>query len=89
MISSKTQLRLRIYIPQRYLQEPILSRLIADYGLSMTITGALLNPGTQPGQFDLELRGTLQQLRAGLSYLESIDVKLIGKANFAGDGWHC
>lgn len=88
-MSSKTQLRLRIYIPQRHLQEPILSRLITDYGLSVTITGALLTPGIQPGRFDLELRGTLQQLQGGLSYLESIDVKLISKANSAGDGWHC
>ncbi len=85
-----TQLRVRLYIPARYQQEPMISRLISDYGLIVNITGAMLEHNTQKeGCFDLELRGTFEQIKRGLGYLESFQIQVIGKPNPAGDSWNC
>jgi hypothetical protein len=87
-ISSFNQIRLRLYIPQCYEPEPVISRLISAHGLAVNITGAKLEANTnEQGCFDLELRGTLQQICRGLSYLESLNLKIVGKANADGDGW--
>ncbi|MFB2978197.1 NIL domain-containing protein [Microseira sp. BLCC-F43] len=88
--SSVTQIRLRVEIPPCYQQEPVISRLIRDHGLIVNITGAKLgqNTGLQ-GYFDLELRGTQPQICSGLTYLQSLNIKVIGKANPDGDSWHC
>lgn len=88
--SSLTQIRLRLYIPHCYQQQPIISRLISEHGLVINITGARLETNhKKPGQFDLELSGTLQQIRSGLAYLETLNLKIVGKPNTAGDGWYC
>lgn len=88
--SSLTQIRLRLYIPLFYRRQPIVSRLILEYGLIVNITGARLETNSKkPGQFDLELSGTLQQIRSGLAYLETLNLKIVGKPNTAGDGWYC
>lgn len=85
-----TKTRIQIHIPPDYQQEPVISRLISDYGLSVNITGAKLEPTTQAqGRFDLELRGTPQQIHTGLMYLRSRNVTLIGKPNAEGDSWNC
>lgn len=85
--SNVTQIRLRIYIPQRYQQEPIISRLTSEYGLIVNITEAVLLPDCDWGKFDLELRGTPSQICSGLTYLEELQLKLLGKPNTYGDGW--
>lgn len=85
--SNVTQIRLRIYIPQRYQQEPIISRLTSEYGLIVNITEAVLLPERDEGKFDLELRGTSSQIYSGLTYLEELQLKLLGKPNACGDGW--
>lgn len=88
--SSVNQIRLRVHIPPSYQQEPVIYRLIYDYGLVVNITGAMLGKNTaEQGYFDLELRGKLQQISKGLSYLESLNLKIVGKPNAAGDSWHC
>ena len=84
-----TQVRVQIRIPSRYRQEPIISRLIVEKGLVVNITGAALGETTgSEGLFDLELRGTPEQIRQGLLYLRSLEIKLIGKPNAEGDSWH-
>lgn len=84
------QLRVRLEIPPSHGQTPIISRLITGYGLVVNITGALLGEKTQGyGYFDLELRGTVHQIRQGLTFLESLDVTVLGKPGTSGDGWHC
>jgi len=85
-----TQIRLRVSIPKAYHQEPVISRLTADYGLLVNITGAMLRPDTREhGWFDLELRGTPSQIQNGLAYLQQLELKISGRPNADGDGWHC
>ena len=87
---ASTQTRLRIGIPKTYHQETVISRLTADYGLLVNITGAMLGPGTgEYGWFDLELRGTPNQIQSGLCYLQQLELKICGRPNADGDGWHC
>jgi L-aspartate semialdehyde sulfurtransferase ferredoxin len=88
--SSASKIRLRVYIPPYYQQKPVISQLISDYGLVVNITGAMLGENTAgKGSFDLELRGTPQQIANGLAYLESLTIKIVGKPNAEGDSWHC
>lgn len=85
--SNVTQIRLRVSIPKRYQQEPIISRLTSEYGLIVNITEAMLIPGNAQGKFDIELRGTPSQICSGLTYLEELQLKILGKPNAYGDGW--
>ncbi|MBG1259414.1 NIL domain-containing protein [Nostoc commune] len=88
--SQITQIRLRIYIPKCYLQVPVISQLISAYGLVVNITKAMLQPNTdKEGYFDIELRGTEPQISRGLDYLESLNLRIVGKPNADGDGWLC
>ncbi len=83
-----TQLRIRITVPRSYHQEPVISQLTYLYGLLVNITGAMLSSQTGgEGWFDLELRGSSQQIASGLAYLEQLDIKIAGKPNPGGDGW--
>jgi L-aspartate semialdehyde sulfurtransferase ferredoxin len=81
-----TQIRLRLFVPQFYQQEPIISQLISNYGLVANLTAALIGSDIG-GYFDLELRGTVKQIERGLSYLTSLNLKITSKPNVAGDGW--
>ncbi|MGL4621012.1 MAG: NIL domain-containing protein [Chroococcidiopsis sp.] len=81
-----TQVRLQILFPDRYQQEPILSRLATHCVLAFNITGAKLGKNCElGGQLDLELQGTIPQILFGLAYLESLDIKIIGKPNLPRD----
>ncbi|RAM50486.1 MAG: hypothetical protein C6Y22_16405 [Hapalosiphonaceae cyanobacterium JJU2] len=88
--SNITQTRLRLYIPQCYQNQPIISQLISKYGLVVNITGASLekNAGKE-GCFDVQLKGDISQISSGLSYLASLNLKIIGKPNADGDSWYC
>ncbi|MEH1919919.1 NIL domain-containing protein [Nostoc sp.] len=86
--SQVTQIRLRIHIPKSYLQAPVISQLISAYGLVVNITKAILQPNTDgEGCFDIELRGTVAQISSGLAYLESLNLRIVGKPNADGDSW--
>ncbi len=88
--SQITQIRLRIYIPKCYLQVPVISQLISSYGLVVNIIKAMLQPNTdKEGYFDIELQGTVAQISSGLAYLESLNLRIVGKPNADGDGWFC
>ncbi len=51
--------RIRLRIPKDYHQEPVISRLVSDYGLIVNITAAILGANAVgDGWFDLELQGT-------------------------------
>ncbi|MFB2771195.1 NIL domain-containing protein [Pelatocladus sp. BLCC-F211] len=88
--NTNTQIRLRLYIPQCYQNQPIISQLISKYGLVVNITGASLekNAGKE-GCFDVQLKGDISQISSGLSYLASLNLKIIGKPNADGDSWYC
>ncbi|AVH64714.1 NIL domain-containing protein [Nostoc sp. 'Peltigera membranacea cyanobiont' N6] len=86
--SQVTQIRLRIYIPKCYLQAPVISQLISAYGLVVNITKAMIQPNTDgEGCFDIELRGTVSQISSGLAYLESLNLRIVGKPNADDDSW--
>ncbi len=73
----QTQTRVRLQIPKRYKQEPILSDLISRYGLTVNITAALLSASAcEDGWFDLDLHGTVKQIQDGLIYLNDLDLKI-------------
>ena len=87
--SRPTQTRVRIRIPKNYHDEPVLSRLISHHGLTVNITGALLGANARDdGWFDLELRGTREQIRSALLYFNELDLEIWNENTEAlHDGW--
>lgn len=68
---------IRLRIPKSYHRQPIISRLISRYSLTVNIAAALLGPKVQDdGWFDLELQGNPQQIQKGLAYLQVLDVEV-------------
>ncbi|PMB16263.1 hypothetical protein CEN48_03175 [Fischerella thermalis CCMEE 5282] len=88
--SNTTQIRLRLYIPPCYQHQPVISQLISKYSLVVNITRASLGKNTDyRGCFDIQIRGEISQISSGLSYLESLNLKIVGKPNVDGDSWFC
>lgn len=80
-------LRIRVRVPKAYHREPVISKLIADYGLDVTISAALLGAsGKEDGWFDLTLRGQHAQIQSGLLYLNDLNLE-IWYDNDEADGW--
>ena len=72
-----TQQLIRIRIPQTYHHDPVISRLVAHYGLTVNIKAAVLgNNAKGDGWFALELSGTHAQIQAALTYLDELDLEL-------------
>lgn len=83
-----TNTRVRVRIPQIYHQEPILSNLIAQQGLNITINAALLGGNAKgDGWFDLRLQGTAKQIDSALIYLSDLDVEVWHESSAEPDGW--
>lgn len=83
-----TGTRLRIRIPKKYSDEPIISQLISDYGVTVNIAAALLGANARDdGWFDLELRGNRSQIQGAVNYLNEMDVEIWGEANTEKDAW--
>ena len=75
--SRPTKTRIRIRVPKEYHQEPVISRLISECGLTVNFNAALLGVKTaDDGWFDLELNGTAQQIENALIYLNDLDVEI-------------
>ncbi len=69
---------IRIRVPQQYLRQPVVSRLISRYNLIINITAAFLEPHTaKDGWFNLEIQGSSQQIEAGFAYLETLQVEIL------------
>ena len=80
--SRRTQTRIRIRVPKEYHQEPVISNLISEYGLTVNFNAALLGVKTlDDGWFDLELNGTSQQIESALIYLNDLDVEVWSNSN--------
>ncbi|MDQ2098954.1 MAG: NIL domain-containing protein [Tychonema bourrellyi B0820] len=78
----QTQTRIRIRVPKEYHQEPVISNLISEYGLTVNFNAALLGVKTSDdGWFDLELNGTTQQIDSALIYLNDLDVEIWSNSN--------
>jgi ABC-type methionine transport system ATPase subunit len=87
--SRPTQTRIRIRIPKNYHDEPVISRLTSQHGLTVNITAALLGANARDdGWFDLELRGTREHIRSALLYLNELDLEIWNENTEAlHDGW--
>lgn len=85
----RIRLRISVWIPKHYHQEPVLSRLTSDHHLTVNITEARLGPDSHgDGWFDLELWGTSPQIQEALAYLQIMNIRIWGKLNPDGDAWH-
>ena len=72
-----TNKRIRVRIPKDYHQEPVISRLVSDCGLTVNITAAVLGANAiGDGWFDLDLQGTIGQVDSGLTYLNNLDLEI-------------
>jgi ABC-type methionine transport system ATPase subunit len=72
-----SRIRIRIRIPKQYQQEPIISNLITQHGLTVNISAALLGAnGREDGWFDLELQGKPTQIESALVYLNDLDFEI-------------
>lgn len=78
--------RIRIRIPKQYHQDPVISHLVSEYNLTVNITAAILGGNANgDGWFDLELRGTVTNIRRSLDYLKELDLEIWTEAET--DGW--
>ncbi|GAX43882.1 hypothetical protein NIES4075_48970 [Tolypothrix sp. NIES-4075] len=69
--------RIRLRIPKDYHSQPVISRLVSDYGLTVNITAAVLGANAVgDGWFDLDLQGTIGQIDLALSYLHDLDLQI-------------
>jgi ABC-type methionine transport system ATPase subunit len=83
-----TETRLRIQIPRQYHSEPVISFLASNHHLEVTILAALLSANCkESGWFDLQLRGTTQQIDSALIYLSDLNVKFWLTSDAEVDGW--
>ena len=83
-----TKARIKIRIPKNYQEEPVISRLISHYGLTVNIAGALLGANARDdGWFDLELLGTTSQIQSALTYFDELNLEIWSKSNSEQDGW--
>lgn len=72
-----TNKRIRLRIPKEYHQEPVISRLVSDYGLTVNISAAILgSDAIGDGWFDLDLQGTPSQIDNALIYLNDLDLEI-------------
>lgn len=69
---------IRIRVPQQYYRQPIFSRLISRYGLTINIAAAIFEAyAKEDAWFDLEIQGSSQQIEAGLAYLQDLNVEIV------------
>ncbi|MBR8833351.1 MAG: NIL domain-containing protein [Stigonema ocellatum SAG 48.90 = DSM 106950] len=72
-----THKRIRLRIPKEYHQEPVISRLVSDYGLTVNISAAILGSNAiGDGWFDLDLQGTAAQIDSALHYLNDLGLEI-------------
>ncbi len=83
-----TQIRIRLRIPKDYHQEPVISRLISQHGVTVNIAAALLSANARDdGWFDLELKGTPQQISSALIYINDLDLEVWHDSSSQEDSW--
>ncbi len=76
-LQSQTTKRIRVRIPEKHHQEPVISTLVSDYHLTINIKAAMLGSnGKGDGWFDLDLQGGSQDIELALTYLKTLDLQL-------------
>jgi ABC-type methionine transport system ATPase subunit len=80
------QKRIRLRIPKQYHREPVISKLVSDYNLTVNISAALLGANANgDGWFDLDLQGHNTRIQDALIYLKELDLEIWAEAET--DGW--
>jgi ABC-type methionine transport system ATPase subunit len=83
-----TQTRIRLRIPKEYTDQPVISRLVSDYGITVNIAAALLGPNARDdGWFDLELHGTSHQIQSALTYLNDRNFEIWSESDPERGDW--
>jgi ABC-type methionine transport system ATPase subunit len=81
-------IRIQIRIPKQYQQEPIISNLITQHGLTVNIAAALLGAnGREDGWFDLDLQGNPTEIKGALLYLNDLDLEIWHGTEADDGGW--
>ncbi len=81
-----TQQLIRVRIPKDHHQDPVISRLVSQFHLTINITAAVLGGNAKgDGWFALELRGTHANIQSALTYLRELDLEIWDEAET--DGW--
>lgn len=83
-----TEIRLKIRVPKKYQQEPIISELGTKHNLKVNILAAILGAnGEGDGWFDLNLSGRAEELDDALIYLSDLDVEIWETLDINRSGW--
>ncbi|HEY9813963.1 MAG TPA: NIL domain-containing protein [Candidatus Sericytochromatia bacterium] len=83
-----TKIGIKIRIPKNFQEEPVISRLVSEHGVTVNIAGALLGANARDdGWFDLELLGTTSQIQSSLLYLEELKLEIWSQSNIEEDAW--
>lgn len=69
--------QIRLRIPRNFHEEPVISRLVSDYGLTVNIQAAILGANAVgDGWFDLDLQGTTIQIDNAINHLQEIELEI-------------
>ncbi|BAZ45794.1 hypothetical protein NIES4102_28200 [Chondrocystis sp. NIES-4102] len=80
--------RIQFIIPQKYHKEPILFNLASDYQLQVNFFSAILGKdGLGGGCFDIEIKGSRQQIELALNYLSRLNVEIWNREEAEIAGW--
>lgn len=72
-----SNLQIDINIPQQLHQEPVLAKLIGDYGIIVNFQSAVLDrKATGGGWFNLSLEGHPQSIANAINYLRNLGVEI-------------
>ncbi len=73
-----TPLKSLIKMPGNYYRQPVISRLVSRYGLTVNITAASLGHSREnDGWFEIEMSGNSEQLALSLSYLQQLGLDVL------------
>lgn len=68
--------RIRLRIPKEYQQEPIISKLVSDFGLKVNINAAILGGnGQADGWFELRITGQQQTIASAVLYINKMGIE--------------
>jgi ABC-type methionine transport system ATPase subunit len=67
---------IKIRIPEDLHDEPVISQLISQHGVTVNIVSATLGVNAGSGWFHLTLKGTHAQVQTAIAYLNDLDIEL-------------
>ena len=67
---------IKIRIPEELHNEPVISNLISQHGLTVNIVSATLGINAGSGWFQLSLTGNQAQIQTAIAYLNDLDIEI-------------